>query len=134
VGAVDVAPTLLALVHEQAPDSMQGNLLPGLGLNGRPESKPVYVHCGDQLVVRVGWNKLITSRNGAYGDEVYDLRDDPAEKKNALGKDRAADELLRTWARSYWGAGSADASKAEQALPQLDEKTKERLRALGYLE
>ena len=103
-------------------------------MNGRPESKPVYVHCGDQLAVRVGRNKLITSRTGAFPDEMYDLRDDPAEKKNAFGQDPAADELLRTWARSYWNAASADASKPEQAVPQLDEKTKERLRALGYLE
>lgn len=134
VAGVDIAPTLLALAGLTPPAEMRGSLLPGLGLPPRPESAPIYIHCGDQLAVRVGPHKLITSSKPGTVDALFDLARDPDEKDNAIGKSKAVTELLQRHARQYWELGSATPGPGKQRLEQLDETTRERLRALGYAE
>jgi len=134
VASVDVAPTLLALAGLKPPAEMRGSLLPGLGLPPRPESAPVYVHCGDQLAVRVGQHKLITSSTLSTIDALFDLARDPDEKDNAIGRSKSVAELLQRHARQYWELGSATPGPGKQRLEELDETTRERLRALGYTE
>jgi arylsulfatase A-like enzyme len=164
VSLIDVAPSILALLGVPAQPWMHGRTLPGLGIHfpGRDVLsavvfrraqgdalpglgiaaarllKPVFVQCDDLLVVRTARFKLLTSRNGDARDgEFYDLTLDPAETENV------ADDIaivapslkaeLENQAASYWAMvpiplGSQEAPSAPDAA------TRERLRALGYVE
>ena len=83
------------------------------------------------LAVRDGPHKLITSRTGAFPDEVYDLEHDRAETQNLALTDTRLATALRQEAAEYWShAPSVVQPPAGQ--PRLDPETRERLRALGY--
>jgi arylsulfatase A-like enzyme len=132
VSLIDLAPTALDLMTLPPAAWMPGKPLPGLGLAGAtPPETPLMIGCDDMLAVRIGDRKLITSKKSAFPDEVYDLRKDPGER-NELTADKATAEL-RKQAAAYWGLGTGQ-FESENALDELDEKTRERLRALGYIQ
>jgi arylsulfatase A-like enzyme len=134
VGAAGVAPTLVRLVGLPVPQSMMAPMLPGLGVDGGADAKPVVVHCGEWLAVRDGRHKLISSTAAGGLDAVYDLERDPEERTNLIGADEAAARRLRGLAANYReGAPRPDAA-TRQAAPAVGDTTRERLRALGYLE
>ncbi len=134
VSLVDVAPTMLALLGLPVPAWMHGRVLPGIDAppDGAP-GPPVFTHCDDWLMVRGERYKLITFRTNPHIDELYDLAEDPKERTSLILTRRSAADPLREQARAYW-AGSNAASPARPAPEQLDEPTRARLRALGYLE
>ena len=137
VSAVDVAPTLLALADLEAPTSMQGYVLPGLGVkaNERPDSAPIYVQCQEKLAVRVGARKLIAiGKPPRVSEQLYDLQKDPHEAENLIASDADQAAAMRGQADEYWKRGSSEAGNQNQHLDHLDEQTRERLRALGYME
>ncbi len=135
VAAVDVAPTLLALTNLPRPASMDGYVLPGLGLDGRPPSAPVYVSCDDKLAVRVGPYKLISDGKTVTREALYNLEDDPGELKDVLSSAGPVAAQLRAYAREYRSRAAARVTPSSGGRPQdLDEPTRERLRALGYIE
>lgn len=134
VSAVDVAPTLLALAGLPRPADMQGYPLPGLGLDGRRDSLPVYVHCGDKLAVRLGDHKLITDRQSPSSAALYNLERDAAETIDVMAEESRAGALLRQYAVEYWRRGAGDSSAQGGDTTDLGEATRERLRALGYLQ
>ena len=134
VSAVDVAPTVLALAGLPRPPIMQGYVLPGLGLDGRPQAAPVYVHCENQLAVRIGDHKLITARDTPAADQLFDVKRDPEEKRNLIADDPAVAQSLRAQAAAYRSNGWAGAGRMPTDGRELDEPTRERLRALGYLQ
>jgi hypothetical protein len=109
---------------------MEAAALPGLGLKDDGPG-PVYVEC-DYLAVRRGEDKLITARGKPLSDEVYDLSTDPAERRDLGDRDEAALESLRALAKNHWERSPS--KDAGPTLPEIDDDTKERLRALGYLE
>ncbi len=129
VSLVDIAPTILALLGEPIPNDMRGTVLPGVGLDGQHQARPVFVVCDDTVMVRDGSTKLITSRSAAFPDELYDLAADPAEASNVVG-DTTRLARLKTLANGFEQTLSAAARST--TAPQLDDATKERLRALGY--
>ena len=129
VSLIDVAPSILALLGVAIPADMRGTVLPGVGLDARHQPRPIYEVCDDKLMVRDGPTKLITSRSGAFPDELYDLAADPGETAS-LASDGARLAPLKAAAQAFQQTLQSSAQKA--AAPQLDEGTKERLRALGY--
>jgi arylsulfatase A-like enzyme len=133
VSAVDVAPTLLTLAGLTPPAGMDGYLLPGLGGESRPPSTPIFVHCDQNLAVRVGRYKLITSRKPGTSDAVYDLERDPGETNNVLANGDGISDLLRRQAAAYWTEGAAGVGGSEDKREDLDDSARDRLRALGYV-
>ena len=134
VSAIDVAPTLLALSGLAVPPDMEGKLLPGVGLAAaRTAQDPVFVQCGDNLAVRIGARKLITQRSGGR-DEIYDLDRDAKEEHNILGEDTDSDAALLGQAKRYWPGATAETALILKKEEKVDESTRERLRALGYVE
>jgi arylsulfatase A-like enzyme len=131
VSLIDVAPTILALLGVPIPADVRGTVLPGVGLDARHRQQPVYVVCDDKVMVRDGPTKLITSRSAAFPDELYDLGTDPGEVKSVTA-DTARLAPVKTLANAF--QQSLPAPQKTSAAPdrQLDEGTKERLRALGY--
>ena len=139
VSLSDLAPTLLELAGISAAELnrwtrapwMAGRVLPALGLAETGSTDAVYVHCGELLAVREGNHKLVTSRGTAGDAELFDIDHDPAETRNLAAERPQVYARLREWANRYWRetpTGLADET------PSMDQKTKEQLRALGYLE
>jgi len=80
--------------------------------------------------IQQGRYKLILSSNGR--EELYELAIDPAERQNLIHREPGiARELKEQLQR--WQSGLIFAP-AERTEPDLDPKTREALRALGYLE
>ena len=130
VSTVDIAPTILGGLGLPLPPWMEGAVLPGLGVRGE-EPHPIYVQCGDVLGIRDGRYKLITSLSARFADEVYDLDADPAERIDVAGRGERAEEDLRARAAGYWR--QAAGAELPKPMNRVDEETRARLRALGYL-
>lgn len=131
VSGIDVAPTILATLGIERPDWMDGRALPGLGLQDERSSEPVYVHCGRNLAVRSGVWKLLTARDRPEKSKLFDLSRDPDEKVNLATRDGVPADL-REWAQEYWEATRE--SGAQRIPDRIDPRTRERLRALGYVD
>lgn len=135
VSLIDVAPTILAMLGLPPEPWMRGGILPGLDLPGARTAPAVYTQCGDILAVRAGADKMITSRNRAFADEVFDLGSDPEESRNLADPFDSRTKALRRLADEYWATAVGDTPSPTNAHPtQIDEETRERLRALGYTE
>jgi arylsulfatase A-like enzyme len=147
VDAVDVAPTLLALLEVAAPGapaagrSLAGALLRGEALDPehpvylrrRPYDEPVRVHgqrvLGELFAVRRGrWKWIEGTRDGTR--QLYDLAADPFERANVAGNHAPeAGALAALLAR--FRAERAVAGAPGGAIPP---DVRERLEALGYVE
>jgi arylsulfatase len=79
--------------------------------------------------------RMLKTRMGTVTKELYDLENDPEEKKNLVGKKQAiANELsrkLQRW-REEQNALASKAGKASKV--EATQKMRERLRKLGYFE
>jgi choline-sulfatase len=140
VSLIDIAPTIVSLVGAPVPREVQGvDLSPwltgrrGPGGGGRPlyaetVTPTRYYGAASLLGVIVdGWKYIETTR-----PELYDLRSDPAEAVNLLAREPArADALDRTLVGILAAAGRAPGPNPESAA--LDEASRQRLAALGYL-
>jgi arylsulfatase A-like enzyme len=158
VSIVAIPPTILALLGSAPDGPMHVAPLPGLGLRfpgtdwataavfrlaqrgvlsgvGGLTSRfipPVFVHEGNLLAVRTARYKLITAKT-AGAAEIYDLAADPGEVHNIVGRQPAVDEELSALAAAYWEMAAPSAAPTASTRP-LDEETRERLRALGYVD
>ena len=75
---------------------------------------------------------LSKSKESVKDIEIYDLQRDPKEKTNIIGKQRKFGQKLIDILNEYYREKQKVQRKKEQL--QLDEKLKEKLRALGYLQ
>jgi choline-sulfatase len=139
VSLVDIAPTIVAQVGAPVPREVQGvDLSPwlaGRGTTGGGRSlyaetvTPTRYYGASSLlgVIVDGWKYIETSR-----PELYDLRSDPAEAVNLLEREPGRAEALgRTLVAILAAAGRAPGPAPESAA--LDEESRQRLAALGYL-
>ncbi len=136
VSLVNVAPTILRALGLPPSPSMRGPVLPGLGLGEVAEDVPAYVDSGEWLGVRRGSRMLIAAPRGDLPDEAYDLLADPGERRKLVQDPSAA--ALKQLALDYWKEATAEVAPGAGADrsrdPQIDPATRERLRALGYLD
>ncbi|HLQ23289.1 MAG TPA: tetratricopeptide repeat protein [Gemmatimonadales bacterium] len=139
VSLIDIAPTIVSLVGAPVPKEVQGvDLSPwlaGRGAGGGARAlyaetvTPTRYYGASSLlgVIVDGWKYIETTR-----PELYDLRSDPAEAVNLLAREPArADALGRTLVAILAAAGRAPGPAPEPAA--LDEASRQRLAALGYL-
>jgi len=133
---VDVAPTILEGMDQKPPGAMQGHsLLPLIG-NPHPESRQS-VATGDHSERSFGWSALVSLRTGsqlyvqAPTPELYDLASDPGAKTNLYAGKRAAATRLAIQLDSFVKRSGAGAPQPLQ--DGLDEKSREKLSALGYV-
>jgi arylsulfatase A-like enzyme/Flp pilus assembly protein TadD len=133
---VDLAPTVLDALGQTPPPSMQGrSLLPLIG-NPHPENRPSLA-TGDHSERSFGWSALVSLRSAnqlyvrAPRPELYDLASDPGSKTNLYADKRAAAVRLAVQLDSFVKRISEGAPKALQ--DNLDEKSREKLSALGYV-
>ena len=133
---VDLAPTLLEALGQTPPSEMQGrSLLPLIG-NPHPENRPSLA-TGDHSERSFGWSALVSLRIGnklyvqAPLPELYDLASDPGAKTNLYPGNRATAARLAIQLDNFVKRISAGAPQPLQ--DGLDEKSREKLSALGYV-
>lgn len=140
VRTMDILPTVLDLAGVALPPGIEGKSLVPLLRGERLEPSPAFggsPHTGpDRTFVRHLGYKLIRVVGGEVGDppllepvppiQLYDLATDPLERVNLA--DRRPD-LVRRLVELDERLGRGQALRAEP----LDEESRERLRALGYV-
>jgi Tfp pilus assembly protein PilF len=129
---VDILPTIADAVGVAAPSGIPGRtFLPVFERRSAAAARPSYFEAMSALLNR-GWAPLtgIVEGREKYVDlpiaELYDLRDDPAERSNLAGGGRERERTLAEELRAF-GAPLPGARRAESA------ETLERLQALGYI-
>src|SRR5215469_13622294 len=132
---VDLAPTLLDALGQTPPPAMQGrSLLPLIG-NPHPGIRPSPA-TGDHSERSFGWSALVSLRAGnqlyvsAPTPELYDLVSDPGAKTNIYPRNRFGAVRLAVQLDNFVKRISAGAPQPLQ--DGLDEKSREKLAALGY--
>ncbi|HET6933002.1 MAG TPA: sulfatase-like hydrolase/transferase [Candidatus Acidoferrum sp.] len=132
---VDLAPTLIDSLGQTPPPAMQGHsLLPLIG-NSHPENRPSLA-TGDHSERSFGWSALVSLRTGnqlyvrAPKPELYDMAADPGAKTNLYATKRPTAVRLAVQLDSFVKRISEGAPQALQ--DNLDEKSREKLSALGY--
>jgi arylsulfatase A-like enzyme/Flp pilus assembly protein TadD len=133
---VDLAPTVLEALGKTPPAAMQGlSLLPLIG-NPHPENRSSLA-TGDHSERSFGWSALLSLRVGnqlyvrAPSPELYDLASDPGAKVNLYPRKRVAAVRLAIQLDNFVKRVSTGAPQALQDA--LDEKSREKLSALGYV-
>ncbi|HEX2254754.1 MAG TPA: sulfatase [Thermoanaerobaculia bacterium] len=134
---VDVLPTVLAAAGLPRPPGLEGIDLARLVADpAAAAERPVYSHLDrfslEGASLEWGRWKLILPRSRAFGDGplLYDRRTDPAERHDLAAERPVLAGWLATAVRRKLAATPAT-GPAETAV--IDEETRRRLRALGYL-
>jgi arylsulfatase A-like enzyme len=131
VSAVDIAPTLLAAAKVAPPPAMEGRDV--LGGNAPDWSdQRIFAQYRDLLFsVRTPRWKLIRHAGGS--DLLFDLRNDPKERRNLA---RSRPELVTSLGTELeaWRASRPRLEGPESGTSGIAPETEERLRALGYLD
>src|SRR4029450_5527686 len=137
--SLDIAPTILKTASVAVPPVMRGHALP---LDGAPAPTPESVFSEEDLEatvlqsVRTPVSKLITANpgnpRGLQPEELYDVKTDPREQQRLVAKETwLVEEMRAALGRSYL---EARAHAGAGAQTDVDSVTKDRLRALGYLD
>jgi arylsulfatase A-like enzyme len=140
VELIDLAPTLLELAGLPAPEAMAGgSLVPLLQAEagaGEPEeafSELFYARTYWARALQQGRWKLIVSRLGERRHvALFDLDADPWERTNIA--EQAPEVVQAMLQRIDELVAAAEAARPAAEDRELDATTRERLRALGYLE
>ncbi len=128
-GLIDVAPTILDLLHIPVPPSFAGvSLLPGRG---------GHTTYGESIYPResFGWADLKSLQSGTYKyisasrAELYDLTKDPGERTNLLPAHRKEARSLKA---QLDGLMSRYAPKPQPSPLEISAQTRDALGSLGY--
>lgn len=141
VGLVDLAPTMLDLVHFRDPLSrqFQGSSLVSLVLGKTVASaRPVY---SESYYARdgFGWSPLHSLSTGRYQyiaaprPELYDVQRDPSEKHNIYGQHTADTAELRDQLQDIERRYTSQAASTPNGSPPISPDAVEKLKALGYV-
>lgn len=141
VGTVDVAPTILGLLHMRDPldRQFQGTSLASDILGKGPASpRPIY---SETYYPRdsFGWSELrcVTSDQFKYiqapHPELYDIRADPEELHNLYAERGSLAAALREQLEGIERRYASGPTQANAAGPPLSPETVEKLKSLGYL-
>lgn len=137
VTLADIMPTILDLVGLGIPPEVQGiSLVRFFNGSKKPEDRLAY---SETFYPRFhyGWSELKSFQNNRYKlilapvPELYDLQKDPEEQKNLVYLEKATYEKLSKLAEEF------EKKYGEKAISPdfstVDEETREKLAALGYL-
>ena len=138
VGLVDVMPTVCEMAGLPVPAEVQGRSLvsslftPGAAATDRlAYSETFYPR------YHYGWSDLRSVQDGRFKlilapvPELYDLASDPREEKNLVDLEKKVFEDLSTRAEALMA--EAGRNGLEVDLQKVDEETREKLAALGYV-
>jgi arylsulfatase A-like enzyme/predicted Zn-dependent protease len=136
-GLVDVLPTVCDMAGLSVPAEVQGrSLLPCLFGRRRPETPLAY---SETYYPRFhyGWSDLKAVQDGRYKlilapvPELYDVVADPREENNLVYIEKKAYAKMRAEAEAFIERAGRNAYETD--LSKIDEETREKLSALGYV-
>src|SRR5512135_204015 len=136
-GLVDVLPTVCDMDGLPVPAEVQGrSLLPAFFGRRRPETPPAY---SETYYPRFhyGWSDLKSVQDGRYKlilapvPELYDIAADPREENNLVYLRKAVYDRMKAEAEDFIARASRNAYEADYS--KIDEETREKLAALGYV-
>jgi arylsulfatase A-like enzyme/predicted Zn-dependent protease len=136
-GLVDVLPTVCDMAGLPVPSEVQGkSLLPAFFGRRRKENPLVY---SETYYPRFhyGWSDLKAVQDSRYKlilapvPELYDVVADPREEKNLVYLEKRVYERLNAEAEAFIGRASRNAYETD--FSKVDEETREKLSALGYV-
>ncbi|HSF18891.1 MAG TPA: sulfatase-like hydrolase/transferase [Vicinamibacteria bacterium] len=138
VRSIDLMPTVLDWLEIPVPASVQGLSLRPL-VEGDVDTLELVAY-GESYYPRghYGWSELRSLRTDALHfiqaprPELYDIRNDPAERKNQAPERPNEVTTFREELETLYQRFAADAVE-QQAPVELDEETRRGLEALGYL-
>ncbi|OGD21000.1 MAG: hypothetical protein A2W03_16640, partial [Candidatus Aminicenantes bacterium RBG_16_63_16] len=137
VGLVDVMPTVLEMAGIPVPAEVQGkSLVPSFFRPGAAADRLAY---SETFYPRYhyGWSDLRSAQDGRFKlilapvPELYDLDRDPGEEKNLVYLEKKVFEDLS--ARAQVLIEQAGRNALEVDVNKVDEETREKLAALGYI-
>jgi arylsulfatase A-like enzyme len=136
VSLLDLMPSLLALAKAPSVPGLAGRPLPGLGLGGTEQgAEAVFAWASLKgpraRAVRTARYKLIEPPEGNR-TELYDLVQDPGEKRNLAESDKTLSEQLASRLSAHVAA-LAEMGPPRAATTKVGEDMRDRLRALGYV-
>ncbi len=138
VRSIDIMPTILNMLGEESPESVQGkSMLPlilgkqgGEALSAYSETYWPRYH--------YGWSELKSLRKGQYKfidapkPELYDILEDPGELNNLVNMKAALGQEMKTELKALIDRYSAEG--IEEAVPKkIDNDSLVKLQALGYI-
>lgn len=134
VGIVDLAPTMLEVAGLEVPAEFNGRSLLPL-LEGRRQRRYYFADLeGKQKAVLVdGWKLINRHRTKTGATQLFDLKNDPGERRNLAGAEDQKlvrlEEIQAEWLRLV-----AASERPEATTFEYQEELKEVLRSLGYLD
>lgn len=136
VSSTDIVPSLLELIGIRTTDRFDGQSLAG-SFDGDPVAPRMAYSESFAPRINFGWSELRAARSGpirvveAPGREVYDLSSDPRELRNLFPE--SAGESRRMFAGLRQIAAGDPFETIGAPAAALDDETKKKLSALGYL-
>ncbi len=137
VTLADLMPTVLELSGIKIPAEVQGqSLVRYFGGQKKTDDRLAYAETYYPRF-HYGWSELRSLQNNRYKlilapvPELYDLTNDPREEKNLVYAQKKVYEELTALAQEFEKKAGEKAIQAD--FSSVDEDTKERLAALGYL-
>jgi arylsulfatase A-like enzyme/predicted Zn-dependent protease len=137
VGLVDVMPTVCEMAGIPTPAAVQGkSLVPSFFSPGAAAERLAY---SETYYPRYhyGWSELRSVQDGHFKlilapvPELYDLDKDPGEEKNLVYLEKKVYEDLSARAKAQMEEAGRNALEVD--LKKVDEETREKLAALGYV-
>jgi arylsulfatase A-like enzyme len=132
VGLVDVMPTLLALAGLSVPSGLDGRDLRGPARPAQASLVSEATHRNDQARLATADLRLILEFDGAR-TLLYDAEQDPHERRDVSAARRGTTRRLRETLERRLAEAAARGRSLERGSREMDAQTRERLRALGYL-
>ena len=136
VEVIDLGPTILDLLGEEAPPELQGrSLLPLIEGAGTPP----YVAFGEspagggQYYAALGGYRLIR-REAQDLSELYDLGTDPAERIDLAASEENRVTVLEDHLGAWQKMVSAASLDPDRRTAELDDEALEQLKSLGYIQ
>jgi arylsulfatase A-like enzyme len=132
VSGIDIAPTILELCQINPPASMLGKNIFSKKVKEEPILFCTHFKNQNQQGMRTDKWKLIDNlRSGEV--KIFDIDNDPKEQNNLFDNDsKKWDHLFKTY-KNLISKHSVKKDEKEEKKLEIDQETKEQLKALGYL-
>jgi arylsulfatase A-like enzyme len=140
---IDVMPTVLGLVGAPVPPGVEGTDLTGVAYLGRPEwdrTTIAELYRTESLNVQVSLRRTGEKVIHHFNDrlvESYDIATDPGEHSRRPIRQPPTTELmaeLEAWLNEGWAGYRGRIRAGLDRAVTMDAETRDRLRALGYIE
>jgi arylsulfatase A-like enzyme len=124
--------SLLGVMADPAKLPAAEPVVTSMRFRGDDASRPPTAELEELSLAEGRWKALVQPRSGAV--ELYDTQADPAERVDLAAREPERAARLRDVAERWLAERPPPAATALEPGPEIDAKTREQIRALGYAE